>query len=265
MNRPVCRRRQRSARAALVASLLVALLFASAPVAMAVAAAAVPTATATATATVPKLAVPMVARAPDPTVRHVVRTGDTLTALAVRYQTSVTALQRLNKLGSRTVITVGRRLVVPLPQNWAHVPERLRAHPDRLALVPVFDRWATRNGIPTDLLKATTYLESGWNNAKVSSTGAVGIGQLMPATAAFIERDLIGIDLDPRRPGDNIRMSARYLRFLLRGAEGDVSVALMRYYQGIGSLARNGAYPQTRQYARDVIALRRQFRKPATD
>ena len=250
MNRPVLRRRQRSARAGLIASLLVALLFGSAPVAV---------------ATVPKLAAPMVARAPNPTVTHVVRTGDTLTALAVRYQTSVTALQRLNKLGSRTVITVGRRLVVPLPENWAHVPERLRAHPDRLALVPVFDRWATRNAIPTDLLKATTYLESGWNNAKVSSTGAVGIGQLMPATAAFIERDLIGVDLDPRRADDNIRMSARYLRFLLRGAEGDVSLALMRYYQGIGSLGRNGAYPQTRQYARDVIALRRQFRKPAAD
>ncbi len=195
------------------------------------------------------------------TVSYTVRAGDTLTTVAARYQTTVAAVQKANHLGTKTVITVGQHLMVPLPLDWGYVPQRLRAYPDRLALIPVFDKWAKQNAIPADLLKATTYLESGWNNKKVSSTGAIGIGQLMPDTAAFIERDLIGMDLDPTRAQDNIRMSARYLRFLLRGAEGNVSLALMRYYQGYGSLQRNGAYPQTKQYARDVVALRRQFRK----
>ncbi len=195
------------------------------------------------------------------TVSYMVRAGDTLTNVAARYQTTVAVVQKANQMGTKTVITVGQRLVVPLPLNWAYVPERLRSYPDRLALIPDFDKWAKQNSIPADLLKATTYLESGWNNKKVSSTGAIGIGQLMPDTAAFIERDLIGVDLDPKRAQDNIRMSARYLRFLLRGADGNVSLALMRYYQGYGSLQRNGPFPQTKQYARDVLALRRQFRR----
>ena len=208
------------------------------------------------------LSVASVAASPTPrTVSYTVHAGDTLTNVAVRYQTTVAVVQKANQMGDKTVITVGQRLVVPLPLNWAYVPQRLRAYPDRLALIPVFDKWAKQNAIDADLLKATTYLESGWNNKKVSSTGAIGIGQLMPDTAAFIEHDLIGVDLNPKQPQDNIRMSARYLRFLLRGADGNVSLALMRYYQGYGSLQRNGAYPQTSQYARDVLALRRQFRR----
>ncbi len=204
---------------------------------------------------------PAAASPTERVVSHVVRPGDTLTGVAAQYQTTVAELQKANQFGSKTVIAVGQRLVVPLPLNWAYVPQRLRDYPDRLAFIPMFDKWAKQNSIPADLLKATTYLESGWNNKKVSSTGAVGIGQLMPDTATFIERDLIGVDLDPKRAPDNIRMSARYLHFLLRGADGNVSLALMRYYQGYGSLQRNGAYPQTRQYVRDVLALRRQFRR----
>lgn len=190
---------------------------------------------------------------------HVVAAGDTLTSIAQRYQTTIPALVKANSLRRQDHIVIGQQLKVMMPASWAHVPARLRAHPSRLALLPSFEKWADLNDVPADLLKATTYLESGWDNSRVSSTGAVGIGQLMPDTAAFIQRELIGSRLDPTTPDDNIRMSARYLRFLLKGAKGDTKLALMRYYQGIGSLQKNGAYPQTKRYAADVMALRKHF------
>jgi soluble lytic murein transglycosylase-like protein len=127
--------------------------------------------------------------------------------------------------------------------------------------VPLFQKWAAANAIPADLLMATTYLESGWQNDVVSSVGAIGIGQLMPSTVRFIRGELIGVpNLDPRIPEHNIRMSARYLRFLLGHTGGDVRKALASYYQGPGSVQSIGLYDDTVQYVDGVLSLRSAFR-----
>jgi N-acetylmuramoyl-L-alanine amidase len=108
---------------------------------------------------------------------------------------------------------------------------------------------------------ATTWLESGWQNDVVSSVGAYGIGQLMPGTVRFIRTELIGLEsLDPRVPEHNIRMSARYLRWLLERANGDVRLALAGYYQGPASVRAVGALPSTVAYVNGVLALRGRFR-----
>jgi soluble lytic murein transglycosylase-like protein len=124
--------------------------------------------------------------------------------------------------------------------------------------MPVFDIWAARYGVPPDLLKATTWLESGWQSDVVSSTGAVGIGQLMPVTVDMLN-DLMGTDLSPWVPADNIRLSARNLRFLLDYTGGDTAHALAGYYQGLGSVDRNGLYPSTLAYINGVLELRSRF------
>ena len=91
----------------------------------------------------------------------------------------------------------------------------------------------------------------------MSSTGAVGIGQLMPDTVDHMEM-LIGVDLDPYAAEDNIRMSARYLRLLL-GRYGAPEGALAAYYQGAGSVEANGTFAETDRYVANVLALRSQF------
>lgn len=192
--------------------------------------------------------------------RHVVGAGENLTAVALRYGVSVDAVAKHNRLADLDRIRVGQTLVIPEPTLDPELPARLRSLPLRMALRPVFARWARANRIPTDLLEAMAWLESGWNQAKISSTGAIGIGQLMPDTAAFVARELIGRPLDPRVPEDNIRMSARFLRYLLNKADGDVATALCGYYQGLRSMRHNGLYRATRQYAADVQALRTRFR-----
>ena len=131
--------------------------------------------------------------------------------------------------------------------------------PDRLALIPSFDRWAAEYGVPAALLKALAFMESGWQPNVVSPSGAVGIGQLLPATAAFVAAVLIGGPLDPFLPDDNIRMSARFLSHLLGLTGGDVSLALAGYYQGLTSVRRDGMKATTAAYVNVVLALEARF------
>ena len=196
--------------------------------------------------------------------QHVVVAGDNLTTIARRYGTSVQALAGANRLDPDAYLRLGAKLVVPaaaVAGAPGRYPLRLQQSPDRLALVRHFRYWAKANAIPVDLLMATTWLESGWQNGVVSNVGARGIGQLMPGTTRFIREELIGEPaLDPGIPEHNIRMSARYLRFLLHRADGDVRAALAAYYQGPGSVARFGPKPGTVAYVDGVLALRPQFR-----
>ena len=68
-----------------------------------------------------------------------------------------------------------------------------------------------------------------------------------------------GAHLDPGVPADNIRMSARFLRYLLDRCNGDPGHALAAYYQGFRSVAEQGPKPHTVVYVADVLALRKKF------
>jgi soluble lytic murein transglycosylase-like protein len=189
-----------------------------------------------------------------------VKPGDSLTLIAFRQDTTVETLRAMNGLKAKQFLRVDQVLQVPPLADPNGLPLRLRRTPERMALRKETARWAKRNQIPVDLLEATLWHESGFNQSRVSSTGAIGIGQLMPGTSDFIERELIGQDLDPHNPAHNIRMSARYLRFLLEQSGGDSTKALYAYYQGSGSIRARGLYDDTILYARNVQSLRKRFR-----
>ncbi|HMK10349.1 MAG TPA: LysM peptidoglycan-binding domain-containing protein, partial [Acidimicrobiales bacterium] len=155
--------------------------------------------------------------------------------------------------------TVATPTGVTLTQDQLQrLPSELLALPDRLALMPVFDRWAAAYGLSPSLLKALAWMESGWQASVVSSSGAIGIGQLLPATAAFMSV-LIGEPLDPYVAEDNIRMSARFLALLLGLTGGDVNQALAGYYQGLTSVQRDGMKATTAAYVNTVLALQGRF------
>lgn len=206
--------------------------------------------------------------APSPSVHEVVA-GETLSEIAARYGVSVAALAEANGIADVHHIRAGEALAVPpggagapaAPSagggiDASRFPARLRASPERLALVPRFEHWATTSGVPVDLLMAMTWLESGWQSDVVSSAGAIGIGQLMPDTVTWLEDIIIGEPLDPYDPDDNIRMSARYLRWLLDRTGGDAATALAGYYQGLGAVRTSGVFPSTRVYVVDVLSFR---------
>jgi soluble lytic murein transglycosylase-like protein len=191
---------------------------------------------------------------------HRVAAGETLSGIAARYGTTVGAIVSANKLGNANHVVIGAKLRIPnVPAPTSGLPTRLQASASRLALIPSFKKWSTANGLDPALVMAVAWQESGWQNSVVSPAGAIGIGQLLPSTATQVARDLIGVKLNPRVPDDNIRITARYLRWLITRANGNVDLAVAGYYQGPASVAAIGYLPSTVDYLAIVHGLRPRF------
>jgi len=115
---------------------------------------------------------------------------------------------------------------------------------------------ADRQNLDARLLVAVIAVESRWNPSARSRTGAFGLGQLMPQTAA-------GLGVDAADPRQNIAGAAGQLRLLIdrfgeRDAAGCCELALAAYNAGAGAVVRYGGVPpyaETRTYVRRVTAL----------
>jgi soluble lytic murein transglycosylase-like protein len=192
--------------------------------------------------------------------------GDSAYRIARRHGVGLQDLLKVNGLSAKSVLRPGMVLRIPpivIPAALAaKLPRNLLARPERLRLVAVFHATARSVGVPADLLMALAYRESNWNAQALSRSGAMGIGQLMPATVAYVTTRLLRTPttLDPWDPADNIWMSGRTLRNLLDLTGGDQVRALAAYYQGFGSLTRQGILPIGQRYADSILAQRASFR-----
>lgn len=134
------------------------------------------------------------------------------------------------------------------------------ADPARRALAPAFEAAARESRVPVTLLMALAWRESEWNENAVSGAGAVGIGQLLPPTSTFVAQELLHQSgLDPKRPVDNIRLTARYLRELINAFHGAERLGVGAYLQGSTSVASQGLTPQTTDYVNQIESLRAEF------
>lgn len=109
------------------------------------------------------------------------------------------------------------------------------------ALDEVIEEQATAQGVSPDLVRAVIQVESAFDPNAVSSKGAMGLMQLMPATA----REL-GVR-NPFHPEENIRGGVAYLRQLLDRYDSNVELALAAYNAGPGSVEKYGAVPPYRE------------------
>jgi N-acetylmuramoyl-L-alanine amidase len=211
-----------------------------------------------------------------PVSSHTVAVGESVWAIADRYGVSLDSLVAANALVHPDLVLAGTVLTIPAPSAAAvtavaqapaapassslgvDLPAELLNDPNRLALIPIFDRWAGEYGVPADLLKALAWWESGWNNTVVSPVGAIGIGQILPSTAEHISVHMIGEDLDANVSDDNIRMSARYLRWLFDNT-GDTRLAVAAYYQGLAAVRAHGVFNSSETYVTGILALTPRF------
>ncbi|MGY1727583.1 NlpC/P60 family protein [Geodermatophilus sp. SYSU D01062] len=121
-----------------------------------------------------------------------------------------------------------------------------------LAGVPYADLFTAagaRHGVDPALLAAVAEVESGFDSAAVSSAGATGLMQFMPATAR-------GLGVDATDPASSIDGAARYLR-QLTDRFGSTDLALAAYNAGPGTVARHGGVPpyaETQSYVRKVTS-----------
>jgi hypothetical protein len=89
-----------------------------------------------------------------------------------------------------------------------------------------------KHGVNPYLVMGLAWHESGWQASVVSSAGAVGIMQVMPATAAVDGPALLGRSVDLYDPGDNIDMGTAILKNNLDHWRNDLAKALCAYYAG---------------------------------
>lgn len=114
----------------------------------------------------------------------------------------------------------------------------------------LIDEHSARHEVSPDLVRAVIQAESAFNPRARSHKGAMGLMQLMPATAAEF-----GV-LDPYDPAENIRAGVAYLKQLLRSFAGKVELALAAYNAGPTAVKKYGGtvppYRETRAYVAKI-------------
>ncbi len=135
--------------------------------------------------------------------------------------------------------------------DWDRTPLKNGEFADEIAAV------ADVFGVDSALIRAVMHVESWFQADAVSSAGAQGLMQLMPATQVRF-----GVS-DPFDPLDNITAGAAYLAWLLEEFNGDLTRAVAAYNAGENAVRRHGGVPpfaETREYVRRVNIMYRRYR-----
>jgi soluble lytic murein transglycosylase-like protein len=125
-----------------------------------------------------------------------------------------------------------------------------------LQLQPLIQKHANAHGVNPSLVQAVIKAESAYNPNAVSSVGAQGLMQLMPATA----REL-GVT-QPFNPDDNIKGGAKYLGRLLEKYNGNESLAVAAYNAGPGAVDKYHGIPpykETQNYVKKVLQYQQEL------
>ncbi len=171
---------------------------------------------------------------------------------AERLVSVVSADQRTGRLVRSVVATTRReepgrvaRPADPIAAPSAQPAPALSA----AAIAELVERAAAQHSLPSALIHSVIKVESNYNPSAVSPKGALGLMQLIPATARRF-----GVS-DVFDPADNIQGGAKYLRYLLDIYGGDYPLALAAYNAGEGAVAKYGTvppYPETQNYLKLV-------------
>ena len=202
----------------------------------------------------------------QPANAYMVRSGDTLWELSRRSGISIQELAARNHITNPDRIYAGQTLDLappappppPAPGPAAAPPNPLTREQARGILVAA----AEQQHVDPALVLGLAYWESGWNQAEVSSAGAVGLMQVTPGTAAWAGPALLHRRVDLRRAEDNAAVGAALLRRYL-GEFHDERLALAAYYQGAGATHKHGIYPSSEHYITGILALRDRARSGA--
>lgn len=155
--------------------------------------------------------------------------------------------------------TVATTSVAALTVNVTHkasLPIKPITRKSAFAVSPAMQEYIAQasatSQLPAALIHAVIAVESNYNPHAVSSKGAQGLMQLMPATA----KRFGGVNsMDAR---DNILTGSRYLRWLLDHFAQNVELALAAYNAGEGAVVKAGlripAYAETQKYVPKVLA-----------
>lgn len=141
----------------------------------------------------------------------------------------------------------------PHPDHgWVH------AHASRAEVRRLVVKRANHHGVNPDLALAIAWMESGWQQKRISSAGAVGVMQVMPATGRWMS-GYVGRKLHLRNLHDNVTAGVVLIKLLREDAGVRYTVA--GYYQGLAGVRRFGMYDSTKRYVATVLALKKRIAK----
>jgi len=152
------------------------------------------------------------------------------------------------------------RLLILSPQDRTASGDRYDSM--LLARAPQYDsiieKAALSSSVEANLLRAVIVVESGFNCRAVSKRGAVGLMQLMPATASRF-----GVS-NPYDPRENVHAGAQYLKFLIDRFGQNIRLALAAYNAGEDAVDRNGGqippFAETMAYVPRVLKIYQQLK-----
>lgn len=148
------------------------------------------------------------------------------------------------------------KLLISSPADMAAVPDKSRAK-DWLGTSAKYDAAiagaAAANTVQPALVRALIVVESGFNPRAVSKKGAIGLMQLLPATAKRY-----GVK-DAYDPEQNIRAGTHYLKDLLARFDSNLELALAAYNAGEEAVERHGRhvppFAETMSYVPNVMRV----------
>lgn len=126
----------------------------------------------------------------------------------------------------------------------------------------VIQKMAARYGVESSLIKAVIKAESNFNPSALSRKGAIGLMQLMPATAADLNVS------NPYSPHENIEGGTKYLRYLTKLFDNDLKLVVAAYNAGENAVIRYGRnippYKETKDYVKKVTTYLASYRREAS-